>query len=158
MVSKELESKPMARSTAYHRKRGRPTIPEKAATQKYLANKEEHTLLVSIRTQLQASGCIRAGEVRTLATDIRYHRQPTRHDGAITRRPKPPGVNWASLFLRAHSDELRIRNALGIGWLDADFTPQPSDYQHLCASCSSIQLRLDTVIPRRSNDSRKIHT
>lgn len=153
MVSKKLESERIARSTAYHHKNGRRTFAQKAEDQKSLTGKEEQTLLAGIRTQLQATGCIHAGTVWIQATEIKRHRPPTRNGGTVTQQLKDPGKNWASNFLKAHCDELRIRNAKGLGWLMVI-----TDFDRLCSNCASFRLRLETVLLRRPRKSRKIHT
>ncbi|RYF39991.1 MAG: hypothetical protein EOO38_22540, partial [Cytophagaceae bacterium] len=160
MVTQKSETKPIPRSTAYRRKQGGRTISQKAEDQAYLTKGEKQTLLVSVRTKLQAVGRIHTREVRTQATEIKRHRPQAVRSNTNLREIQAPGKNWATNFLNAHRKELNIKSAQGLGWLMviADFHATPSDVERLCAECAAISFRLETVLPRRPNESRKVHT
>jgi hypothetical protein len=160
MPREKAKSKPVARSTAYRHKQGGRTANQKWDDQKWLSQDEEQSLLASIKTQLQDAGCVHAGEVRTLAADIKRCRLRDIHGGAIIHQSKVPGKNWPTNFLNAHCEELKIRNSPGLGWLVfiADFVATPLDVEQLCSECASITLRLEAVLPRRPKESRQIHT
>jgi hypothetical protein len=135
-------------------------MEQKAEDQRYLTRQENQVLLANIKTRLQATGCIHAREVRTIATEIRSRRPRSIHSDAVSQQTKPPGRNWATSFLQTYCNDLHVRNSQGLGWLKviADFIAMPAEVEQLCSECASIDLRLETVLSRQPNISRKIHT
>jgi hypothetical protein len=159
MVSGKLGGEKIHPSTAWRRKNGCLTREQKAENQRYLTRQEEQVVLASVRTTLQATGCVRAGEVRKLAGNTKRRRPRNIHDNTVTQPIADPRMNWAHKFLNDHCNELNIRHVRGGVWLVVigDFVAMPSDFEQLCSKCASINLRLETELSRQSDISRKIH-
>jgi hypothetical protein len=115
MVREKSKRKSVARSTAYRHKNGGRTKEQKWDDQRRLNQNEERELLANIKAQLQDAGCIRSGEVSTMAVKIKRRHSRDIHVRTIIHQAKAPGKNWPTNFLSAHLQELNIRNSPGLG-------------------------------------------
>jgi hypothetical protein len=157
MVSKVSEGKRVPSTTAWRRRHGLPTKAQQAERQRYLNKEENETLISSIKTQLQATGYIHTSEVRTLATEIKRCRP---RYGTASRQTEAPGKNWATKFLKAHCNKLKLKFSAGLGWnvVNVDFEANSLDVAQLCLECISLKIQLENALPRPPNRSRKLHT
>jgi hypothetical protein len=88
--------------TDYYRKRGRPSMKEKAQGQQYLTPPEEKALVAFILRMSAVGTPIRVKYIPALAFCIASRR-------ATNRPSEPPNKNWPQVFRRRHP-QIKSRN------------------------------------------------
>jgi hypothetical protein len=96
------------RTTAWYRRKGRPSRKTKAEEQQYLTPLEEKALVTHLLRMAALGTPIRIKFIPPLAFSLARRRSPTK---AI----KPPNKNWPQAFTRRHP-ELKSRRTRAMDW------------------------------------------
>lgn len=100
----------VARSTLYHRARGRRSKAEQNEIQQYLTPPEEKVIVKFLLHMAELGQPVRIKYIPSLAFSVTRHRDPSH------RPPKPPGKNWARGFERRHP-EVKAKRVRALDWI-----------------------------------------
>lgn len=157
----------LPRTTQWYRDHGRRSKKEFAIDLLYLTGAEEHILLAQVSEILSRGSKISVHEYCQMAYTIKTHRRPTTRRHPCTKHIRPPNKNWPRGFKTRHETIVMLERAIWLGWqrddvclesMSHEFAATIFDAEQLCSECARIKVKLKSLLGRRPNATRRLHT